>query len=455
VVGSWSIPIDPTSAGQDLEWTNTGIVAPRDGRYRLRVTGVVTVTLNPKLKETCPLAMDPNPVVLGNWGPAGLYPDYEWAKTLRVQMSSTPPSGFPWTKVDSTTIESQVDLKAGTPVYVRRDLVTGETTCDGGATWIGHYLLSSNQVITVSEMPIPPDAELTCSGADGQTPARGAAVRCVFHATKPYTVLTQRATGKGFTVASSPNASQAAGSDWVWAGTAVADTHVQMDVIVGGERKTFAADFAVAPRDWPKLTINAPVVTVGLRGGMQPYPPADGRGELGNALPEVDPAKIAAVRLSRPTTGPNTGLLYIVDPWPALDFSIYLHPALYDHPEKPKDPSQVWHADQNGVGSGTCTQAVFGILEPAVRRHEGATQAPNSHWGIAQQFFQNSNVEQELEETYAQTTSGDVVMQAAFDRLSRVMRTQLTPLQNAFDKADTPALIGSLGCTLDHNRSDP
>jgi hypothetical protein len=35
------------------------------------------------------------------------------------------------------------------------------------------------------------------------------------------------------------------------------------------------------------------------------------------------------------------------------------------------------------------------------------------------------------------------------------MRKQLAPLQEAFDRADTPLLIASLGCKLDINRSDP
>ncbi|HSU13057.1 hypothetical protein [Longimicrobium sp.] len=453
VVGTWNIPIEPTSNDDDLDWTNTGIVTPHAGKYRLLITGVVSVTLNPQLKEMCPDAVA-NLTVLGDWGPAGVYPG---GNTLRVRTSrgvGTPE--FPWTKLDATSIESQVDLPAGTAVWVRRDIITGVSTCYGGP-WIGHYLLTSSQVITVTEMATQPDESLVCKGADGSAAVeRGTPVRCVFHSTRrSYTVLAQRATGKGFTVAETPNASRAAGADWVWEGNAVASTHVEMRVSLEGEQKTFAADFTAKPRDWPKLTVGTPTVTEGMRGGMQPYPPSDGRGELGNALPEMDPAKIAAVRLSRPTAGPNTGLMYMLDPWPVIDFSIYLHPAIFDHPERPSDPSQVWHADQNGRGSGTCTQAMFTTLEAQVRRHEGATQAPDSHWGVAQRFFQGSNVEQELEQTYAQTTNPDLVLQDAYDRLGRMLRKQLDPLQEAFDKTDTPLLIASLGCKLDHNRSDP
>jgi hypothetical protein len=449
VIGTWSIPISEVSLG----WTNTGIVAPHDARYRLRVTGTVTVTLNPALLPTCPMARVDSSY-LGTWGPVGISADGS-SNGLRVRTTATPPRPeFPWTKVDATTIESVVDLKAGSSVYVARDNVGASTTCDGGATYIEQFLLTASQSITVSEMVPPPDADLTCKGAGGETPVeRGAIVRCVFHSrTKPFTVLTERATGKGFTVAESPNVSQGAGTDWVWEGPAVANTHVQMQVNLGGEQKTFSADFAVKPRDWPRLKLAAPIVKHELRPPLRPYPD----GHWGNFGADMNQATLNAIPVTHPATGPNAGVAFLTNPWPEVESTIYLHPAMYDDPAHPNVPWQQWHADQNGKGSGTCTQAVFAYMVPFAERHEGVTEAPNSHWGITQHLYDTNDYEQRLEEVYSQTDRDVVVRSAAYDVFVHLhdQTSVWSAQQAAFDKAEYPLFESGLGCTLDYNLND-
>ncbi|HEX8673697.1 MAG TPA: hypothetical protein VF710_17510 [Longimicrobium sp.] len=456
----YSIPTAPTSYKSEVPWTNTGIVVPRTGKYRLRVQGMITSTVNPAYPGTCDGGSPPEAEDLGVWGPVGKNPEFGISSELRVRIftqavSSSHP-GFNYNVVDAATVETEQQLSAGTTVWVARNHLSGYVYC-GEGTETGMYSLSGSQVLTVTEIP---DAVLECKGPSGENPIeRGKRVRCAITPNKPYKVVSRRAAGDGFTNSSLPDSSFAANVPYVWQGPAVTDTRVRMVLEVTNDNgstdtKTYNAEYQVQARSWPKLQVNPPTVAVGLR-DMQPYPPADGKGVLGNAQTELDTAKVLALPLSLVQSGPNAGLIFVRDPWPAFNFSIQLHPALYDDPANPTQPWQVWHADQNGVGSGTCTQAVFGILEPAVRRHEGATQVANSHWGIARDFFQSSNVEQDLEKIYRRTTDPNVVLQAGVNRLRTVIRNNLTPLQEAFDATDTPALIASLGCTLDHRRNDP
>lgn len=298
------------------------------------------------------------------------------------------------------------------------------------------------------------DVRLTCTPSPVE---RGQTVRCAMTPDKPYTVVSRRATGSGFTIQETPGTAHAANTEFVWEGTAVADTRVRVVLQVtesngSTQNKTYNADYDVRDRDWPKLTLNAPQVTVGLRGTMQAYP---ANGVMGNARPEMNIAALNVVPVTRPLTGPNIGLMFLTNPWPAVDHTIFLHPAMYNNPGNPTSPSQIWHADQNGTPGGTCTQAMFGILEPFAQRHEGATQAANSHWGITRAFYQNSNSEQRLEKIYRATTDAGVVRQAAYDEWVRLHSGTHDSQQQAFDGTEYPALSAAIGCTLDNNPNNP
>lgn len=451
----YSIPVPAnTMHGNTVPWTNTGITVPRAGKYRIRIQGFVTATQHPLFPGPCP-AVVPSQFA-GDWGPMGR-PELGTHLRAAVYKEAAVDWGFAMRVIDPQTVETEQQLEANTQIWAARQGLGLELRCSEHPSPVPVFALSGTQTVTVTEIPEP---KLECKGPTGENPIeRGKPVRCAITPDKRYKVVSRRAAGERFTNFARPDSSFAAETPYVWQGTAVADTRVTMVLELtkddgSTERKSYEASFQIQARDWPKLRLNAPSVTVGLRGGMQPYPPADGRGELGNALTELDLPALQAHPLSLARTGPNAGLMYVKDPWPALNFSIYLHPALYDNPGNPANPSQVWHADQDGGRSGRCTQSVFAILEPAVRRHEGTTQAANSHFGVAREFFQNSDVEQDLEKVYRQTTDPSVVMQAGVDRLSEVMRSRLAPLQEAFDNTDTPALLASLGCTLDHRRND-
>jgi hypothetical protein len=452
----YSIPVPAHSliGTSTIGWTNTGITVPRAGKYRIRVRGAITVAQHPEYPGPCPATVLSQ--FLGDWGPMAR-PALGTHLRVAVYSQAAVDWGFPVDSIDPTTIETVQELAANTQIWVARQGLGAEVRCSAHPDPIPMFALSGSQLLTVTEVEAP---KLECTGPDGATSIeRGKQVRCSITPDKPYKVLSRRSSGDGFTISERPEVSFGKDVPYVWSGPAVADARVRMVLELTNddgsrENKTYEASFTVAPRDWPKLQVNTPTVTVGLR-NMTAYPPADGKGTLGNALTELDQPKVLAVRMAIPGSGPNTGLAYFVDPFPDFNFSIYLHPALFDDPANPGAPAQVWHADQNGLGSGTCTQAVFGPLVTEVRRHEGATQAPNSHWGIAQAFFQGSPVEQEVEKIYRRTTDPNVLLQAGVDRLSREMRNSLQPLQQAFDNTDTPALIAGLGCRLDHNRNDP
>jgi hypothetical protein len=297
------------------------------------------------------------------------------------------------------------------------------------------------------------DVRLTCTPSPVE---RGQSVRCAMTPDKPYRVVSRRATGSGFTIEETPGSSHGANTEFVWEGPAVATSRVRVVLQVTNdngstEQKTYNADFRVQERNWPKLQLNAPSVTIGLRGNMTAYP---ANGVMGNARPEMNVGAVNAMPVTRPTAGPNTGLAFLTNPWPAVDHTIFLHPAMYNNPTTPPTPSQVWHVDQNGQGSGTCTQAMFAILEPFASRHEGVTQASNSHWGITQRFYQNSDSEQRLERIFRNTADAGVVRQAAYDEWVRLHSGTHQNQQAAFDAAEYPALAAAIGCTLDNNPND-
>lgn len=453
VVGQYSIPVPANSMrGNTVPWTNTGITVPRAGKYRIRVRGFVTASQHALFPGPCPAVVPTQ--YAGDWGPMGR-PELGTHLRVAVYTQAAQDWGFPVTVIDPQTIETEQQLEAGTQIWAARQGLGLDLRCTEHPDPVPVFAFTGSQTLTVEEITEP---KLECRGPNGENPIeRGKRVRCAITPDKPYKVVSRRAAGERFTNSARPDSSHPANTPYVWQGPAVADT--RMTVVLeltkddgSTERKSYNASFQAAARDWPKLTLNDPTVTIGLR-DMEPYPPADGRGELGNARTEADPA--ANFELLLAPGGPNAGLMYFKSPWPAMNFTIVLHRALFDDPANPRAPWQVWHADQNGRGSGTCTQDVFNILVPAVRRHEGETKAPNSHYGIARAFFQSSEVEQELERMYRQTTSPDVLLNQGADRLRAVLKDDLTPLQEAFDDTDTPALLASLGCRLDHRRADP
>ncbi|HEX8831344.1 MAG TPA: hypothetical protein VF705_09275 [Longimicrobium sp.] len=449
----YSIPVPAnTLHGNTVPWTNTGITVPRAGKYRIRVQGFVTATQHPLFPGPCP-AVAPTQFA-GNWGPMGR-PELGTHLRVAVYKEAAVDWGFPVRVIDAQTVETEQELEANTQIWAARQGLGLELRCSAHPDPVPVFALTGAQTVTVTEISEP---KLECKGPSGENPIqRGRSVRCAITPDKAYKVVSRRATGERFTNAARPDSSHAAETPYVWQGTAVADTRVTMVLELtkddgSTEQKTYEASFQVQARDWPKLRLNDPSVSIGLR-DMAGFPNRMNAG-LGNALTEMNLDILNAHPVARPNGGPNAGLMYLAQPWPAVDFSIVLHPGLYGGPTAPA-AARRWHEDQNGRGGGTCTQAVFAVLEPAVRRHEGVTKQPNSHWGVANDFFQNSETEQRVEKVYRQTEDAGEVRLAAFNEWRGDVEGPLLARQRAFDAVDTPALFASLGCTVDINRNDP
>jgi hypothetical protein len=449
---TFPIPIAPNSliGTSTFPWTNTGITVPRAGKYRIRVQGTVTVTKHPDYPGPCPAGVLTQ--FLGEWGPMGR-PDLGTHLRVAFYKEAAVDWGYSWTQVDATTIETEQELPANTPIWVARQGLGAEVKCSAHPAPIPMFAFTSNQVLTVTEIGEP---KLECKGADGENPVeRAKTVRCTITPDKQYKVLSRRATGKEFTVAETPEATvHPADAPYVWEGPAVADSRVSMVLELTGddgsvEQKTYTADFQIRARDWPKLTLSDPIVTHDIRDRMSSYP----HGVWGNFGGDMNQATMNAVKVVSAPSGPNTGLMYMPDPWPAVESTIYMHPAMYN--ETPD--GQAWYGDQNGAGTGTCGPALFAYMVPFAERHEGVTKAPNSHWGIAHDMYQNSDFEQKLEEVYRQTTRASAVRQAAYDVFVSLHddASDLGKRQAAFDATEYPLFTAGMGCTMDFNRSDP
>jgi hypothetical protein len=178
---------------------------------------------------------------------------------------------------------------------------------------------------------------------------------------------------------------------------------------------------------------------------------------LGNSVPFLPDDTWYNLPVARADSGPNKGLAYLRDPLPTIEHSIYLHPGLYNDPRLPLSVPQLWHLDQNGIPTGSCTSGVFTTLVPFAENHEGVSQAALSHWGVTNGFYQNhSDAQDRLDRVY---TSGDD------DQLRSAVNHEFVAIHeagphksqhHAFDAAEQAKLpIVMDGCHLDHNPTDP
>jgi hypothetical protein len=300
----------------------------------------------------------------------------------------------------------------------------------------------------------PPQLTVTCLPA---TVERGAAVRCTAIPTPAAQMTVTRliARGPGFSNAENHNAVIAAGDSAVWAGTAVATTQVRFVAQVqmpGGTATTVRGDggFAVSPRTWaPYQLTTVPVWDKQLRGTMTAFP---SNGVMGNfSLNGLNPF---STPIDSVASGPNAGLMYYTErpPYIGNGATVAMHPGLYP-PASPPD-AQRWYDDQNGTPSGTCTQADITLLRAEAERHEGLTQAPNSHYGIANQAFLTHRPDRTLEELYRFR----VPKARMHDHAYRVYRSFVVGpqhnMQNPFDNSDYPLILAKFTCQFDNNKAN-
>lgn len=296
-------------------------------------------------------------------------------------------------------------------------------------------------VVDCTPNPVERGQTVTCDGVLKNGPA--------------YVLVERRAKGKGFTIAETPNTSLAAGEHFTWAGDAVAKTEVKFRVQytdASGATKTpdKSVTFDVNARGWPVMQLtNAPQHTIAV------YPPIlleyPTNGTLGFFwFEDPDPSNSSIVPVtSQATSGPNTGLWYFGAPIPMPTISYaYTHPGMYAS----ATGGRAWYNDQNNKGSGTCTQAVLPSLASQAERHEGVTQATNSHYGVANRVYRDEALHLQFEKIYTSRSAGELIKEAG--KVFKKFDSTYNSAQATFDSNDRPLIFGSLGCSLDFNPSD-
>jgi hypothetical protein len=233
-----------------------------------------------------------------------------------------------------------------------------------------------------------------------------------------------------------PNTVVAAGDSAVWAGTAVATTQVRFtaQVALPGGTTTVHGDgnFAVSARTWAAYQLTtAPPLEIGLR-GMLPYPSDSVVGNF--TLVGINPF---ATPVDSVASGPNAGLMYYTErpPYISRGATVAMHPGLYPPASHPR--AQQWYNDQNGSPGGTCTEADVALLRAEAERHEGLTQAGNSHYGIANQAFLTHRPDRTLEELYLFRVPKDRLHRRAYRLYENFVNGPHHVMQQAFDNADS------------------
>jgi hypothetical protein len=273
------------------------------------------------------------------------------------------------------------------------------------------------------------------------------------------TVLRRSARGPGFSFSESPNQVIPAGDAAVWEGTAALPTQVRFVVRVqhagSTTQLTGTGGYTITARTWNPYQLTSPAGwNKELRGNMQPYP---SNGVLGNfSLTGLNPF---STPIDSVADGPNAGLLFFLDrpPYISSGATIATHPALYPpsgggawgSPEYQK-----WYNDQNGVPSGTCTQANVPLLQFEVERHEGVTQATNSHYGIANQAFLTHRPERDLEALSLFRVPKSRLQTRAYRLYEQFVLGAAHSQQAAFDAADYPVIKAKFPCQFDNNKSN-
>lgn len=231
-----------------------------------------------------------------------------------------------------------------------------------------------------------------------------------------------------------------------WAGTVARSTVVTMVAEANNFQISDSATFSVTPRTWAAWAVSNVVETTQLY-PPQIVDPLVGGGTVGG-FHAVDPSMFNPSNVDSITSGPNQGVSFFRQRLPNPVGRIYIHPALY--------PGHAFFADQNGVGSGTCTAADVVVFRSSARRHEGVGLQRNSHVGVADSVFAQYRPDSTIFELAARRQNKYDFLDAAYNRYRDwvTIEAPWRPRQDAFDLADYPVVWGSISCTLDFNLND-
>lgn len=308
------------------------------------------------------------------------------------------------------------------------------------------------------------------------TPAtlvRGATVRCVARLAVPqaFTVTERSARDSSlmFTVQDTTQLALVAGDSAVWEGEAVATSDVTFSVEIVDGTDTVRltnppARFTVTPRAWPGWSYQTPTTFQFrwvwlVQPGMKAYPDERDTSTIGNF--QALPPPTGGLPITRPASGPNRDVGFVTEPYIVMDYFIAVHPGLDLGAYSPSSPgfvgAQQWVNDQNGIPSGTCVQDSIPILLAAVERHEGIQVVSNSHPGVGNGVFAQTNPHLRIERVYGATSDSvlRVLLGTLVDSVLYDSAGAYQVAQRQFDAADTPVVLGSAGCPFDFNPRNP
>ncbi len=294
------------------------------------------------------------------------------------------------------------------------------------------------------------------------TLTRGDTVRCTAKLAQPqdFTVTLREALGRGLVVVDTTVESIPAGGEAVWEGVAAATSAVEFTVEFDSSGQTIQetnqpVPFTVNPRTWPAWEYTTLQFRfVAFAGNMRPYPDS---GAIGLFQPLPPPTR--NLTITRPPSGPNESVAFVTNPYTVTDYQIAVHPALdlrrFPPGSRGFAGAQRWVRDQNGRGSGNCTQASIPRLLAEVERHEGyPVVVPNSHPGVSNPVFLQEMPQNLIETLFTQ--GRDAQLRGMVDAQVRnfLRRGPYAAAQRLFDQRDTRRVLGSAGCTFDFNPRD-
>lgn len=327
----------------------TGIVVPRTGKYRIRATGSITVTVNPAAQAACPLGFQA-PMV-GTYGAGAANLPYYFGRVFVRQRFA---SGFlaralTPTVADDNAIEYEADLTAGSEIYASRQIPGASLICAAtNGKYLEVYLYSGSQQLTVEEIAQQQDATLVleCNGARGSVSVvRGSDLKCVAK-TEPEGAAISNAAWTFTGPSSAPPVTGPAGQT-EWGGTMAIGGTVTLSGQVNGKAQTANVSVTVTPRPWrDELPAHADVTcpAPGVKCYLHNPPRYDHDFGVTTIRPDWKERTPAPI-----TTGPNTGWVYLAGQEPRLGFSNFQ-----------TQFNSVLNDPHNPIFSGGCTASNVG-----------------------------------------------------------------------------------------------
>lgn len=328
--------------------------------------------------------------------------------------------------------------------------LTGNFTSVTLTPAVGDYVAYSGS-FTVGTQAV----QVVCTPA---TPIRGEEVDCktTMATPVPFVIIRRTARGDQYSVEDPTRIVYAAGASDSWHGTAVTSARVVVEVeLQSGASPTRLksaepAGYTVQARSW-----NPWQLTTLRQRLVQLIPPMTeylvAKSTLG--VFEPDAPNVLETDVGRAESGPNKGFAFLRNPVDITSYVVGIYPGLVPPQASTPAGAAAWYTDQNGIGSGNCLASNVGTLLANVDRHEGTTQAPNSHFGVANTQFASLRPDRLFERIVTQ--GSDAQLYALVERTFSdfIVKGTYKAAQKAFDVQDTPN-VNAIGCTLDLNPTD-